>query len=525
MSENRASSDLIGACTAQAWTLGADIDFTRYLDGTEVAADLPVYPWQHEDYWFRLTPEASGGSLERCDGPFLGKALSRGLPVWESEVGCGRFPFLGDHAIEGAAVFPATGFIEVVLEAAHAFLGHERIAIENFEIRRPLLLEGENAQILRTALDPKDGSFRIESRLRLSEDPWTLNAEGRISELPEPGSSPRHPDENRHDAQSGKTKHVTAERHYAFTQRLGMDYGPGFQCLKEVRVKGQTAEVILELPASQTSGSPDFLLHPSLFDGALQGLFSLLKVGVSKDDDQSLFLPSRFDRLGFFGNGECKCCHILVNKVTARSVAASFTLLDDAAGVIAYVDNFLFRRMDRKAETASLGRYTVRQTPLAGPGGFPIALPCSSEDSFKPIHGLEQSEHFTKDLNVLAANFAHRALRQIDESTVLAAVKGDDIAIKLGLLESCWRLEELCEHDASKDQNPSGGEKDVWKSWQNLFNRWPEGLAEVLQLGRAGSCLTQYLSADSGTMPQASASLLDQLQNGSLSTRPLKSFL
>ena len=93
-----------------------------------------------------------------------------------------RVPYLADHVVGGAVMFPAAGFIEIALAAAGQSEGtsHE---IESLEIRAPLVFEGTASKTVRFTLSD-DGSFTIRSRPRLSDQTWMLNVLGRLRSPP-----------------------------------------------------------------------------------------------------------------------------------------------------------------------------------------------------------------------------------------------------------------------------------------------------------------------------------------------------
>ncbi len=68
----------------------------------------------------------------------------------------------------------------------------------------------------------------------------------------------------------------------------GITYGPGFQSIKTLSYNEKEALSRIELPSELEERFSDYVLHPSLMDGALQTVMGLM---VSTANDNTLYLP------------------------------------------------------------------------------------------------------------------------------------------------------------------------------------------------------------------------------------------
>jgi acyl transferase domain-containing protein len=150
-----------------AQVLGCSLDFKKVFRRRSRYVGVPLYPWQREAHWHARTSESLGALGPPLDHPLLGYRLSQIDGVWENHVDVDRVPYLADHVVGGAVMFPAAGFIEMALAAAGPSEGTSH-AIESLEIRAPLVLEGAASKTVRFTLGD-DGSFTIRSRPRLSD--------------------------------------------------------------------------------------------------------------------------------------------------------------------------------------------------------------------------------------------------------------------------------------------------------------------------------------------------------------------
>ena len=83
---------------------------------------LPTYPFEHRRYWLAPTPtgDAGGLGLDRAEHPLLGAVAA--LADQDQVMVSGRLSpstqgWLAGHQVNDTVVFPATGFIEVILRA------------------------------------------------------------------------------------------------------------------------------------------------------------------------------------------------------------------------------------------------------------------------------------------------------------------------------------------------------------------------------------------------------------------------
>ena len=124
---------------------------------------------------------------------------------------------------------------------------------------------------MRFAWSPEDCGFRIESRLRLGEEPWSVHAVGRLSKPVLPQAEPA-------PMRLGRAAvWITGEEHYTFTATLGFDYGPAFAPVQRVGIEGDSAVVDLAAIVPIPGILDECLLNPALLDGCLQGVFAILR--------------------------------------------------------------------------------------------------------------------------------------------------------------------------------------------------------------------------------------------------------
>ncbi|MCF8466582.1 MAG: SDR family NAD(P)-dependent oxidoreductase [Sneathiella sp.] len=444
-------------------------DFGRWFPTEGKQLSLPHYPWQKEALWFKKTSEAEGAFFRENEGIFLGARPLAKQTIWENQIDAERFPFLKDHRVGGSVIFPATGFIEIILEASRALFDGDFHEIENFEIRRPLLLDPGISAMVRFVYDPDDKAFRVETRRYLSDTPWTVNAVGRLAEA----SFPACPIEPLSDA-AAFSDWFSAEEHYALTKSLGLDYGPAFQCLVDLESDGEAGLMRLREP-ERFDGDTGFVVHPATFDACLQGL---LAIGArsSQSLDETVYLPYQLKRLKVFKPGAViEYCNVRLERQGARSLVASFALYDAEKRPVAVANGFRFLRADSLKSTRKDTRvYRFENAPLTSIQKKDVVPNAEQIASF-----LELDNGADLDLNRLTRLFAH------EQFSAFATEEKD--------IFSGWKehlFSRLCIVDFDDET------VNARALWKNYLQKHPEAVAELLCIGSAGKHLAEVLTGE-----------------------------
>ncbi|MDD2467605.1 MAG: SDR family NAD(P)-dependent oxidoreductase, partial [Desulfobulbus sp.] len=326
---------------AQVMLAGSPVDWSRFFSCPYPFLQLPNYPWQRERYWHLQTSEAYGTLDRHKVHPLLGYQLRQQELTWENQMDTQLLPTLADHVVGEATVFPGTGYAELALAAAHAWLTGELIEIEDLEIRSPLILENDRSQIVRVRVQGNDGSTTIMGRSLASEEPWTIHGVCRI--LQEPGHLPlqveypqlplRQPD-------------FTGASHLRLTKIVGLDYGPAFQCIDHGWVTAQRSVLaVLQLPEVLEEENQRMHLHPAVLDCAFQLIIQLMRERVALHEGIT-FIPVRMGRIVYRKSaGIPTLAQVTLLRWTEQSLSADFTLFDSEQQVVAVVTEARFRRI------------------------------------------------------------------------------------------------------------------------------------------------------------------------------------
>ena len=251
---------------AGAYVLGAPVAWTDLLGPVRRRVELPTYAFDRQRYWIESTERAaSGAGMSASAHPLFSSvvSLADGGLLLTGRLSRTAAPWLNDHVVEGAALFPGAGFVELALEAAAAAgCGHlEELALEN-----PLILPesgGVDLQVVVGAPDA-DGHRSVGIYVRSGSE-WERCAAGSVGTgIAAAGGwtwAAQWP-----PSASGSGMDV-AQR-YTDLVSAGYEYGPAFAGVTAVWRQGD--EIFAEIAAPEELDVAGFGIHPAVLDSALQ---------------------------------------------------------------------------------------------------------------------------------------------------------------------------------------------------------------------------------------------------------------
>src|SRR5262249_26061380 len=160
-------------------------------------AGPPTHPFAHRRYWLAPTPtdDAAGPGLDRTEHPLLSavaELADEDQIMVTGRLSPGTQEWLTGHRVNDTVVFPATGFIEVLLRAGE-LAGAPTIA--ELILHAALALSEQVSTDLQILVHPLDKQgrrqFSVHSRTGSHPAAWTLHASGALSAgQPAPGPPP-----------------------------------------------------------------------------------------------------------------------------------------------------------------------------------------------------------------------------------------------------------------------------------------------------------------------------------------------
>lgn len=474
------------------------------------AVRLPNYPWQRERYWLARTSEALSLFDRPRVHPLLGWRLQECEAAWENTLDCAVLPYLADHRVGGATLLAASAFAEMGLAAAREWFGSDRVDVQDLDILAPIVLDADQARTVRLDFLPRDGSFSLSSRLRLSADPWTVNAVGRLLEEPAAFAPGRHEGETESWA-----REVGAAEHYRLAEAVGLEYGPAFRGFAGAKVQGDILHGRLEGGLPQADGAR-YLLHPVTLDSCFQSLVNFFRDEIEAGAGRPL-LPVRIGRLRHFGGGPATGFRVHLLRRSRRSAVAEFELHDAQGNTVAVLEHCRFRAaMLRRRAEAAASQWRIASKPLAESGHresvvAPAArvLAAKARDCLAELEiALRREKYFHSGVplfDALVVSFAYGAFRDLDAMPgdwLQQALEAPTTAPQAPRPYLAWlaqRLQEaslLSKHEGRWRLDHASAPPPAEEIWRTLLAEFPDALPELLFIGRIGRRLAGLLRSE-----------------------------
>ncbi|WP_040440080.1 type I polyketide synthase [Roseibium aggregatum] len=515
---------------------GGQTDLVRFVgERPGHLAPLPSYPWQNSEY----RPENSPERVDFMFGqtwPLLGYRLRQDTAEWFSHIDSGALPFLQDHKVEESIVFPAAGYIEMSLRAALRWSRSDQIELRDFDILRPLVIEGDEVWETQVRISPDDHVIEILSRPRLSDNDWSLNARGTFLT---PSTTSRIPWVKTSDCVVSELDHETL---YTVTKSFGLNYGPAFRRAEKVVKHSDTSATVTLLPQDECLADYEFSLCPTLVDAGFHGLFALLD-GVKDVPQNTSFLPIRLGTLRLLAPETLPASvRIEVTKASPRSIEASFEFLDAEGLTIARLTKTRFKAVTLGQDTRP-DDLVYRQIATLLPAQDRVSPLQETFEGLPALAGnldlLGSDDQELDDSRVLiealGRTIAHKALfdlfadRQVDLGALVEAGELHESAIPLAASLFGWLVESgVCtESDDGFELTDPSGNPDASELLQALTDGGGEHIAEAALLARLWTGLPDILKfgLQEASGKEYSSSLFEAYRTSSPAKRALSSAL
>jgi acyl transferase domain-containing protein len=297
---------------AQLWASGTPIDFAAinrrlYQEHPpQVSSDLPSYPWNDcGKMWHESTGNHQATNHPRTDLlGYLASWRNMNAPTWRNMIRISETPWLADHKIHTAVIYPGSSMIVMALEAAQKLAAGRR-AVQGYQFR--------DIAFLKTLVLPPDGS-KVETQLhvwasregtRTQDSSWfefsfvSLNEQQQWNEhchgyfkiaYDTPATEV--------DAGLQQTSDWTEKRlifdalverlHnqipkrtlYSTLRRAAMMYGPTFQAIETLYTGSGETHGVVAVPDTASVMPHGFehphLIHPTTLDGIMQISFGTM---------------------------------------------------------------------------------------------------------------------------------------------------------------------------------------------------------------------------------------------------------
>lgn len=319
--------------------------------------DLPHYPWQRELLWV----ESAASRQDRIGSPgpvLLGdRKFSAGYQR-EIRLTNQSLPWLDDHQVEGATVFPAAGYVDAMVSAARDILpDQDSLTFESVAFHHLLVLSPKEDSLLQFDYNETTGECRLEGARAGQTDAWQLHASarlvrGEVTPAPEPIDLTQ--------LSQGFPNEISSDAIYTALAARQLDYGPAFRRLVELRQR--PGAVLARLAFHPEDEQHE--LHPGLLDGAFQAMLGALDPTGARTG--ATFVPTGVDQITWFGTPRTECSALIeMTEITARSLCGNVQFLDAAGHLLLDLRGIRCQMLVQSEKTVSgPSVYVEKWTPI-----------------------------------------------------------------------------------------------------------------------------------------------------------------
>ena len=293
--------------------------------------DLPTYSWNHSQrFWHESRLEKESRSREAPKPGLLGApipSVAERERSWRGFIRPAEEPWINDHMIHGAVLYPGAGYIAMAIEAATQTADTTR-RVSTYKLRdiqltsAALLSDGGNMECVvqlrpHIAGNRDSASTWTQFIITTSPDGKTLvqNCHGLLAIEYEPGEGSDASREADLEVQARKRQYLDAQQvcnnsldpagFYTDMRSWGLQYGPAFANVCEVRNDRDGVSVgsvqIPDVPSRTPDGAArPHVVHPGTLDAVFHLAFAAVKGG--RYDLSTAMVPKSIDAITISAN-------------------------------------------------------------------------------------------------------------------------------------------------------------------------------------------------------------------------------
>lgn len=305
--------------------------------------DMPLYPWQHKDYWPPLGNNKKISDVSETDSyPLRGKQLFSPLSTlqFEFSVDTKRLPDIPDTY----NILHAGYYLEMLAFAVKQAYSQVQFTINNMSFLTPLLVPDDKTvkiQLILEKLEHETYFFRIYS-YAIQQKKWLEHANGKLL-LQAFTSTLIEPLDN---IKQRCLANESAEILYKRVIDMGMPAGESIRWTHQYWFNAKEILCEFQPPKSVTNHEEfELKIHPSIFDACIQPIFRLLP-----EQNIAAYIAANIEEIKYFGKKDPPF-YLLANLSEVGSegekILSDFYLINKNCQIIAECKNIHLSKLGK----------------------------------------------------------------------------------------------------------------------------------------------------------------------------------
>ncbi|NOU17183.1 MAG: SDR family NAD(P)-dependent oxidoreductase [Bacteroidales bacterium] len=338
---------------AEMWITGTEIDWEKLYPQTKpIRITIPTYPFAKERYWVSnaLVSETTTTTNQKNAQlhPLVSYNSSTMKEVSFSSLLSDNEFYALDHKVNEEKIFPGSGFLEIACISGN-MAGEQKVnKIRDIVWIQPLSFR-IGSRVLQTSLKQIGSNIEYQITSLDDDNEKIVHSEGKLYFQ---NNGKHSPDiEKSISIQKLKEqcpKPQVGNHYYDLFKKVGFNYGPTFQTIQELYINNSFALSKLKISDHSKVDFDQFILHPSIIDGALQTVASL----VSGLELTTPYLPFAIDEVEII-RPMPQTCYAYVEfadsekQVHADIMKFNIQLLNEGGDTLVRLKNFYVRALNK----------------------------------------------------------------------------------------------------------------------------------------------------------------------------------
>jgi len=282
---------------AKLWVNGVDIDWNQNHQSVIRKISLPTYPFAKESHWIDSLNQQQNTNKPQVTQPHKSLAteihplIDHDLSTtnqreYSKEFTLNQFVFR-DHIVDGLPTLPGVAYMEMARIAAEHASGFQVNTLKNLIWASPI--NSQSSSDIRIKLDHKEGIRAYEICTFDQSGKKHIHSQGKAVCIAQPNS-----------VVTNKNIQAIKERCHGYMSKTAcydllatrkLTYGAALQSINGFHYGSKEGLTELKLPTNLIHSFFDYQAHPSILDGAVQSIISLLECANTKTQSGVPYVP------------------------------------------------------------------------------------------------------------------------------------------------------------------------------------------------------------------------------------------
>jgi len=334
------NTETISDVISKLYCLGFDLNWPSIVNKKLVRpVDLPLYQFDRKKYWLESSQKLL--SHTRNQHVLLGDMVYSDKSQWmfKSDISPKNPEYLADHVIKGEIIFPAVGFLEIIVALQDSVFGDHNLSIEDLKISEPLFLYNTHSVKLITSLRKRNSDgyeFLIYSE---NEKGNKRHASGKLKHY-DADNLDLFPVDSMLDFGAESDTLISGDELYKILYNKGLELGQSFLNVLKVRIY---SEMNASADIREYNALYGEYLNPAIADSVLHAIEPI----VSSFDNSTTYLPVGIEKFIFLKRPK----GLLTSKVSVKKMGggSQFDYLANLCLKDSYGTVFLAKNLQIKA--------------------------------------------------------------------------------------------------------------------------------------------------------------------------------